>query len=192
MRKLAFASILAAGLAAGASAAGFVAGQGMANDLATGANERDVTFVQRGGGNDYGWRSYDTVIGVTVLPWSIPNEESSVYGVRLNFGWGAFVDMFGLDSGLFSYTKRDFGGISPTIFGNYVGGTMKGIQAGVVNAVDGSAYGLQVGAVNFALHVEVWKGHLRDFFRDLEVKTMVIWLCAMAVVIAAGVSTSTG
>ena len=27
---------------------------------------------------------------------------------------------------------------------------MKGIQAGVVNAVDGSAYGLQVGAVNFA------------------------------------------
>ena len=38
------------------------------------------------------------------------------------------------------------------------------------------------GAVNFALHVEVWKGHLRDFFRDLEVKTMVIWLCAMAVV----------
>lgn len=46
------------------------------------------------------------------------------------------------------------------------------------------------GAVNFALHVEVWKGHLRDFFRDLEVKTMVIWLCAMAVVIAASLSAS--
>ena len=130
--------------------AGFEAGKGVANDLATGANQRDVTFVERGGNNSYGWQSYDIVLGVTVLPWSIPNEESSVYGVRLNFGWGAFVDMRGLDSGLFSYTKRDFGGISPTIFGNYVGGTMKGIQAGVVNAVDGSAYGLQVGAVNFA------------------------------------------
>lgn len=150
MRKLAFAAVLGAFAAASAAAAGFAAGQGVANDLATGENERDVTFVQRGGGNDYGWRSYDTVVGVTVLPWSIPNEESSVYGVRLNFGWGAFVDMFGLDSGLFSYTKRDFGGISPTIFGNYVGGTMRGLQAGVVNIVEGSAYGLQFGAVNFA------------------------------------------
>jgi len=142
--------ILAAGFSATATAAGFVAGQGMANDLATGENERDVTFVQRGGGNAYGWQSYDTVVGVTVLPWSIPNEESSVYGVRFNFGWGPFVDMYGLDSGFFSYTKRDFGGVSPTIFGNYVGGVMKGVQIGVVNAVDGGTYGLQVGLVNFA------------------------------------------
>ena len=147
-------AILAAGVAAGlastAPAAGFEAGRGVANDLATGANERDVTFIERGGNNAYGWRSYDTAVGVTVLPWSIPNEESSVYGVRLNFGWGAFVDMRGLDSGLFSYTKRDFGGISLTLFGNYVGGTMKGVQVGVVYVVDGGAYGRQVGAVNFA------------------------------------------
>ena len=141
---------LAALITTAVYSAGFEAGKGVANDLATGANQRDVTFVERGGNNSYGWQSYDIVLGVTVLPWSIPNEESSVYGVRLNFGWGAFVDMYGLDCRFFSYTKRDFGGISPTIFGNYVGGTMKGIQAGVVNAVDGSAYGLQVGAVNFA------------------------------------------
>ena len=150
MRKFALASVLAAGFAASAAAAGFVAGQGMANDLATGGNERDVTFVQRGGGNDYGWRSYDTVLGVTVLPWSIPNDESSVYGLRLDFGWGAFADTFGLGAGLFSHTKRDFGGISAAAFGHFTGGIMKGIQVGAVNVVDGSAYGLQVGAVNFA------------------------------------------
>ncbi len=143
-------SIFAVGVSATAVAAGFVAGQGVANDLATGANERDVTFVQRGGGNDYGWQSYDTVVGVTVLPWSLPNAESSVYGVRLDFGWGAFVDTYGLGLGLFSHSKRDFGGLSPTVFGNYVGGTMKGVQVGVVNAVDGAAYGLQVGVVNLA------------------------------------------
>ena len=87
---------------------------------------------------------------MTVLPWSIPNEESSIYGVRLNFGWGSFVDMYGLDFGLFSHTTRDFGGISLALFGNYVGGTTRGVQVGVVNVVDGSAYGLQAGVVNFA------------------------------------------
>ena len=49
-------------------AAGFEAGKGVANDLATGANQRDVTFVERGGNNSYGWQSYDIVLGVTVLP----------------------------------------------------------------------------------------------------------------------------
>ncbi len=57
-----------------AFAAGFEAGKGVANDLATGANQRDVTFVERGGNNSYGWQSYDIVLGVTVFPWSIPNE----------------------------------------------------------------------------------------------------------------------
>lgn len=46
------------------------------------------------------------------------------------------------------------------------------------------------GAINFALHVEIWKGHLRDFFRDIETRTMVIWLCAMVVVISASLSAS--
>ena len=149
MKNVVF-SMLCAGLAASAVAAGFEPGTGVANDLADGRNARDVTFVQRGGGNAYGWRSYDLPIGVTVLPWSIPNEESSVYGLRFNFGWGAYVDMYGLDSGLFSVTTRDFGGVSATIFGNSVGATMGGVQVGLVNIVSGSAYGLQVGVVNFA------------------------------------------
>ena len=89
-------AIVAVSSASVAFAAGFEAGKGVANDLATGANQRDVTFVERGGNNSYGWQSYDIVLGVTVLPWSIPNEESSVYGLRLNFGWGAYVDTYGL------------------------------------------------------------------------------------------------
>jgi hypothetical protein len=145
-----FLSLCAACVATAASAAGFEAGKGVANDLATGANGRDVTFVERGGNNSYGWRSYDMVVGVTVLPWSIPNEECSVYGLRFNFGWGSYVDMFGLDSGLFSVTARNFGGFSATVFGNSTGGLVKGVQIGLVNAAQDSVYGLQVGVVNFA------------------------------------------
>lgn len=145
---MAFCAMVA--FASAAPAAGFEAGKGVANDLATGSNKRDVTFVERGGNNSYGWRSYDIAVGVTVLPWSIPNEECSVYGLRFNLGWGAYVDMYGLDSGLFSVTRRDFGGFTATILGNSVDGRMGGVQIGLVNIVRGSAYGLQVGAVNFA------------------------------------------
>ena len=148
--KKALAIGVVATLSSVAAAAGFEAGKGVANDLATGSNKRDVTFVERGGNNNYGWRSYDIAIGVTVLPWSIPNEECSVYGLRFNLGWGSYVDMYGLDSGLFSVTTRDFGGFTATILGNSVEGRMGGVQIGLVNIVRGSAYGLQVGAVNFA------------------------------------------
>lgn len=130
-------------------AAGFEAGQGVANDLATGANKRDVTFVERGGNNAYGWRSYDLALGVTVLPWAIPNFESSVYGLRMNFGWGKYVDTYGLDAGLYSASSRDFGGISANFIGNSVGETMGGLQVGAVNIAK-VAYGLQIGFVNIA------------------------------------------
>ena len=63
-------------------------GEGVANDHATGAKSTDVVFVQRGGGNAYGYRSYDTAIGLTFLPWAAPNSESTVKGFRLNLGWG--------------------------------------------------------------------------------------------------------
>ena len=149
-KKIAMAVCIAAAAASAADAAGFEAGKGVANDLATGANERDVTFVERGGNNSYGWRSYDLAIGLTVLPWAVPNEESSVYGLRFDLGWGEYADTYGLDAGVFSATGRDFGGISATVFGNTVGATMKGVQLGLVNIVDGGAYGVQIGAVNFA------------------------------------------
>lgn len=124
---------------------------GLSAGLACGARAAEqLAFVERGGENNYGWQSYDLAVGVTVLPWSIPNSESSVYGLRFNFGWGAYVDMYGLDSGLFSVTTRDFGGFSATIFGNLVEGEMDGVQIGVANIARGAAYGLQVGVVNFA------------------------------------------
>lgn len=148
-KKTMLALALAAGFASVSMAAGFEAGQGVANDLATGANKRDVTFVERGGRNAYGWQSYDLAIGATFLPWAMPNSECSVYGLRLNFGWGAYVDTYGLDAGFFSASSRDFGGMSANFLGNSVGGTMGGIQVGAVNLAD-VAYGLQIGFVNSA------------------------------------------
>lgn len=124
---------------------------GLSVGFACGAHAAEqLAFVERGGGNNYGWQSYDLAVGVTVLPWSIPNSESSVYGLRFNLGWGAYVDTYGLDSGLFSVSTRDFGGFTATVFGNSVDATMGGVQIGAVNIVRGAAYGLQVGLVNFA------------------------------------------
>ena len=142
--------LAAAGMAVAASAARFEAGRGVANDRATGAGPNDVTFVVRGNGNDYGWRGWDMVLGGTILPWSIPNEESNIYGARLNLGWGSYACTYGLDAGAFSSSTRDFGGIQANLCGNVVGETMGGIQAGAVNIVRGSAYGLQIAFVNFA------------------------------------------
>ena len=141
--------------------AGWKAGEGVANDRATGANDRDITFVARGGGNAYGWRQYALPIGLTVLPWSIPNFECSVYGLRLNLGWGEYDGTYGLDAGVFSL-KQEFGGISANFFGNYavrdsagletgavnVAGTMRGLQIGFVNVADALS-GVQIGVLNF-------------------------------------------
>ena len=150
MNRAALVLALSVGVAAVASAARLEAGKGVANDRATGAGSNDVTFVTRGNGNAYGWRGWDMAIGVTFLPWSLPNEESSVYGLRLNFGWGAYANTYGLDAGAFSATTQDFGGIAANLVGNTVGGTMGGVQIGAVNVVRGSAYGLQIAFVNFA------------------------------------------
>ena len=47
-----------------------------------------------------------------------------------------------------------------------------------------------LGSINFVLHSEVWKGRVAVFFRDLETRTMVLWLGVMACVIAASLSAS--
>ena len=133
-----------------ANAARFDSGKGIANDRATGSGPNDVTFVTRGNGNEYGWRGWDMAIGGTILPWSIPNEESNVYGFRLNLGWGPYANTYGLDVGAFSSCTKSFGGIAVNLCGNVVGDTMGGIQVGAVNVVRGKAYGLQIAFVNFA------------------------------------------
>jgi len=145
-------TLLAFGVAALAalslSAAGFEAGKGVANDHATGVHSRDVTFVQRGGGNGYGYRQYALPVGLTLLSWAPPNFESSVYGVRLNFGWGRYEQTWGLDAGAFSRSAR-FGGIAANLFGNWATADQSGLVAGLVNAGE-EVNGLQVGAVNMA------------------------------------------
>ena len=47
-----------------------------------------------------------------------------------------------------------------------------------------------LGSVNFVLHSEVWKGHIEVFFKDLEIRTMVLWLAVMTCVFAASLSAS--
>ena len=152
---------IAAGLAIASANAAWQAGKGIANDRATGMNDRDVTFVARGAGEEYGWRQYALPIGLTILPWSIPNYESSVYGLRVNLGWGRYHGTYGLDAGIFS-DRKSFGGISANLFGNFaeedssgietgavnIAGTMRGLQLGFVNVAD-RLYGVQIGILNF-------------------------------------------
>lgn len=146
MKKLLVTSVLC--LLSVAANAAWRAGTGIANDRATGANDRDVTFEKRGAGSGYGWRQYSLPIGVTVLPWSIPNFESSVYGLRVNLGWGEYDGTFGLDAGAFS-SRKTFGGISANLLGNYAADESMGIETGAVN-IAGTMRGLQIGFVNFA------------------------------------------
>lgn len=47
-----------------------------------------------------------------------------------------------------------------------------------------------VGSINFTLYPEVWKGKLDQVFRDLEIRTMVLWLSVMTFVFAASLSAS--
>ena len=42
-----------------------------------------------------------------------------------------------------------------------------------------------LGSVSFVIHAEVWKGRVGMFFRDLETKTMVLWVAGLVAVFAA-------
>lgn len=143
MKKIAF---LAFAVSSFAALAQLRPGEGVANDHAVGSKPTDVVFIQRGGGNAYGYKSYDTIFGVTVLPWSLPNFESSVKGVRLNFGWGSHAGMYGLDTGLVGVSDS-FAGLSATFLGAFTH-EAAGVQVGLVNVTDGRTSGLQIGLVN--------------------------------------------
>lgn len=125
-------------------------GEGVANDQAGGANVRDVVFVVRDATNGYGYRQYALPVGLTALGWSAPNFESSVYGIRLNLGWGGYEDTFGIDGGFFSSSRGDFGGLAVDLFGTCVSGTFAGLAIGLVNLAVADVYGVQVGVVNVA------------------------------------------
>lgn len=128
------------------SLAQFAPGKGVANDHAGDGKSTDVVFVQRGGGNGYGYVSYDTAVGLTFFPWSLPNFESTVKGLRVNFGWGEHAGVYGIDTGLFAASKS-FAGISATFLGAFTR-EARGLAVGLVNVTKGSTAGLQIGLVN--------------------------------------------
>lgn len=47
-----------------------------------------------------------------------------------------------------------------------------------------------LGSISFAVHAEVWKGQTEAFFKDIEIRTLVLWLSVMTLVFAAALSTS--
>ena len=150
MKKILFTMILA--LASGAALAQWQPGQGVANAPVRGENPQDVVFVQRGGGANYGYRAYETPVGLTILPWAAPNFESTVKGVRFNFGWGHHAGMYGLDVGLFG-NSDSFVGIGVNLLGNVSRGA-GGLQIGLANVTHGTANGMQIGVVNYAERLE--------------------------------------
>ena len=101
----------------------------------------------RGQQEYYGYRGYKSAIGLTVLPWSLPNEESSVVGLRFNLGWGGFRSMNGIDLGL-SSVSDSASGLQINLF-NYVKDEAKGLQIGLVN-IAGGLTGCQIGLLNYA------------------------------------------
>lgn len=146
MKRILFAVMSMVAVAAFAQET-FRAGEGVANGV--GGN---VTYVQRGGGCDYGYgggTQYFTPIGLTLLAWDIPNSMSIVYGLRLNLGCGRFERTNGIDLGLFS-KSGDSCGVAANLIGNFCERDADGLQVGVVNMVDGDVNGVQVGLVNKA------------------------------------------
>lgn len=47
-----------------------------------------------------------------------------------------------------------------------------------------------LGSISFVVHAIVWKGRVGVFFRDIEIRTMVVWLVVMTFVFAATLSAS--
>ena len=156
---------MAAGAAVAATAATITPDTGVANDYGQKQTPSTrVVFQPRTAETGYGYDDGMTVIGFTFLDWAVPNRSWDVNGVRFNFGWAAYRDTTGLDTGLFS-SSESATGLSATIFGNYVAGDMSGWQNGLVNVVGGTMRGLQVGVMNWAERLEGVQIGLLNFAR---------------------------
>lgn len=47
------------------------------------------------------------------------------------------------------------------------------------------------GVINFTLYGEIWKGRLRNFFKDIEVRTFATWIFALTIILAVVVMSGT-
>ena len=147
MTKPIFACCVAALASCALSQESFKAGEGVAN-----SHPSNVSFVTRGGGNDYGYGAgsqYFTPLGLTLVAWDIPNSISVVKGLRLNLGLGRFERTYGFDLGLFS-KSGDFSGVAANVIGNFSERDAEGLQFGVANGAESDVRGVQVGVVNWA------------------------------------------
>ncbi len=121
---------------------------GVANDHGYGPTAPvNVAYAPRTVETGYGYGGGQTFLSVTILPWSAPGESWDVRGLRLNLGWGANREMYGIDAGLFGWSDV-FAGIGVNVFGNYTEHDADGIQIGLINEVDGRMRGIQIGLVN--------------------------------------------
>ncbi len=48
-----------------------------------------------------------------------------------------------------------------------------------------------MGSISFMIYSEVWKGRAQAFFKDIETRTMIIWITVMTIVFTASLSAST-
>jgi hypothetical protein len=164
MNKLIAFAVAAAAIAV--NAATMTPDTGVANDYGQKpVPATHVAFAPRTAETGYGYEDGMTVIGLTILGWAAPNSSFDVNGVRFNFGWGAYRDTTGLDTGLFSASATATG-LSATFFGNHVAGDACGWQNGLVNVVGGTMCGLQIGLVNWAERLEGVQIGLLNFARS--------------------------
>ncbi len=139
---------------------------GVANDHGYGLTRSvSVAYEPRTLETGYGYEDGMTVFGLTLLPWSFPNESWDVTGVRMNLGWGAYRDTTGLDIGLFS-SSRNADGVFFNLFGTYTTGDSRSLQCGLANVVSQRMCGVQIGLVNYADHLDGVQIGLLNFARS--------------------------
>lgn len=139
---------------------------GVANDHGYGKTRpASVAYLPRTTETGYGYEDGMTAIGLTILPWAIPNSSWDVTGFRLNLGWGAYRDTAALDVGVFS-TSRMAKALQINLFGNYATDSAWGWQNGLVNVVSRRMCGLQIGLVNYAERLDGVQIGLLNFARS--------------------------
>ena len=164
MKKLMMTAAIAATMVATAQV--LAPNTGVANDHGYGSTRNvSVAYAPRTVETEYGYEDGMTVIGLTFLPWAVPNSSWDVTGVRLNLGWGAYRDTAAFDFGVFS-ASRNAKGLFINWCGTYATADAWGWQNGLVNVVGKRMCGLQIGLVNYADRLDGVQIGLLNFARS--------------------------
>lgn len=113
--------------------------------------------------DDRAWAWSPLGIGLAA-PIQLPFMESDVYGLRFGGFLGYNNDVYGIDAGIaefcadsfaglqasaLSWTEGDAYGVQCALFGNVVGSSAYGLQAGAINVAWDDSYGIQLGLINY-------------------------------------------